>query len=384
MKYMGAFFPRVRFSALSYGLLMVGTALLFVAAPVAAQNSAQPDAASALRSAFRDAAREAKSSDELNPAYELLGLADTAQKQNLPQIAAEAAAAFADLVKRATKKALNTGGSELEDTLDQLVDLRFMARSANLPLPQAALDDAMVSLFPPVAAAVQRKVDAAEAWDEKLRYAEDLAELQASATQIMKDELARDMGAAFDLKTTELEMLAGQSEDQEARARMLEDLAGTRQARDERIANANANNMNVVAALMRSQDDKAGYARPQDSGVNVPPELAAGTRSCIETGFSGKPDPVVLRSAESACINSGRVPSEQRCPTRNLAFLCRDVVPGGEKMTYVYRGTPEEFYFEHRCSADNLVAAEAVAASGPAFRNAATALGFTCAPADAP
>lgn len=159
-------------------------------------NSAAAD----LRAAFREAARDAKTRDDLDPGYELLGIAETAQQQNLPQIAAEAATAFADLVKRAAAKALRTGGSAAEDTLDQFVDLRFMARTANLPLPQAALDDAMASLFPPVAAAVQRKFEEAPDWSAKLTFADDLADLQASATQIMKEDIAKEMGEAFDKK----------------------------------------------------------------------------------------------------------------------------------------------------------------------------------------
>ena len=381
---MSAYFPGRRFKPLFIGLLTASTAaVIFAHAPVMAQG-AQGDASADLRGAFREAARDAKGTDELDPAYVLLGVAESAQKQNLPQIAAEAATAFADLIKRATAKALKIGGAATEDTLDQLVDLRFMARTANLPLPQAALDDAMATLFPQVSAAVQRKIDEAESWDEKLQHAEDLADLQASATQILKDDLARDLGAAFDLKTAQLETLATQAEHADERTRMMEALAESRQSRSDRVADANANNINVVAALMQGQAEKTTDAESrQPSEVDVPEELAAGTRSCIETGFAGKQDPMFVRSMQLNCINSGRLPSERRCSTSNLSFLCYDSVPGGEKMTYIYRGTPEELYFQRTCNPDKVVSADAVSQSGAAFRTANTALAFTCAPPDA-
>lgn len=379
--------PTRRRHLLSARLLMLGmigglSALMLSLNPAcAAGNQNAPDAAASLRIAFREAAREAKISDALDPAYELLGIAGSAQQYSLPQIAADAATAFADLVKRATAKALKTGGSATEDTLDQFVDLRFMARTANLPLPQAALDDAMTSLFPLVSAATQQKIDTAATWAEKLRCAGDLADQQASATQILKDDLARDIGAAFDQKTAQLETLAAAEADPAERARMLEGLAKTRQSRDVRIVDANANNMNVVAALMQNQGGavtEGGTRAPSE--VDVPEELAAGTQSCIETGFTGKQDPVLLRSLQVTCINSGRLPAQDRCPTSNLAFLCYGAAPGTERMTYVYRSTPEELYFQHKCGADKLVKADQVPAAGAAFRGSNVSLGFTCAP----
>jgi hypothetical protein len=142
--------PKLHFQSLFIGVLTAGAAAIILHAPAFAQ---QADAYADLRSAYREAMRDAKGADELNPAYVLLGLAETAQKQNLPQIAVDTATAFADLIKRATAKALKAGGTSAEDALDQLVDLRFMALTANLSLPQIALDDAMVSLFSSVSAA---------------------------------------------------------------------------------------------------------------------------------------------------------------------------------------------------------------------------------------
>jgi hypothetical protein len=363
-----------------FRLLTAGMTAMILFGPVLAADKAAAPGAD-LQSAYEDAAHDARLSDDLDPAYELLGIAETAHMQNFPQIAAKAATAFADLVKRATTKALKTGGTVLEDTLDQFVDLRFVARSANLPLPQAALDDAMTSLFPTASTTLQRKIDDAGPWDDKLKHANDLGDLQASATQILKEDIAADIGKAFDLKTAQLETLIAQEQDEAERTRMQEGLAKTRQSRVDRIVDANVNNMNVVAALLQNEADKSfdGGAR-QRGEMDVPEDMQAGTGSCIETGFTGKQDPIVMRNLQLDCINSGRLPTQGRCPTDNLAFLCYGATPSTEKMTYVYRGTPDELYFQHKCSPANVLKADDVPPSGAAFRTANAVLAFTCAP----
>jgi hypothetical protein len=373
-----------RLRTLPFRLLAAGmTAMIFLGPVMAAERAPAPGAD--LQSAYEESAHDARLSDDLDPAYELLGIAETAHMQNFPQIAAKAATAFADLVKRATIKALKTGGTMAEDTLDQFVDLRFVARSANLPLPQAALDEAMTSLFPTVSTALQRKIDDAGTWDDKLKYATDLGDLQASATQILKDDVARELGEAFDRKTAVLETQAAQETDEAARTLMQEGLARARKSREDRVADATANNINVVAALLQNQTDKSfeGGGRQRGDMIEIPEDLAAGVGSCIETGFTGKSDPAVMRDLELNCINSGRVPAQGRCPTANLSFLCYGATPSAEKMTYVYRGTPDELYFQHKCSPENVVRGDQVPPTGAAFRRSNVALAFTCAPSGA-
>jgi hypothetical protein len=236
-----------------------------------------------------------------------------------------------------------------------------------------------------VTAALQHKIDGAPTFADKLQFTDDLGDLQASATQIMKEEAARDIGAAFDQKFAQLQALTEKESDVEARARMEEGLAKTRKSREERLADATANNLNVVAALMRNDADKTfdGGGPRTHSDTDVPEDMAAGVGSCIETGFTGKQDPNEMRNLKLDCINSGRLPAEGRCPTRNLSFLCYDDAPGAEKLTYVYRGTPDETYFQHKCSPDRLVKADKVPSSGALFRKANAVLGFTCAPPSA-
>jgi hypothetical protein len=88
----------------------------------------------------------------------------------------------------------------------------------------------------------------------------------------------------------------------------------------------------------------------------------------------------LLRTIQVNCINSGRLPAQARCSTANLAFLCHGDAPGGERMTYVYRNTPEEIYFKRRCAAESIVAPDTVPASGATFRSPETTLAFVCAP----
>jgi hypothetical protein len=372
------------FRACSLSILIAGVAGMMLAEPA----SAADNAAAELQSAFEEAARDAKTTDDLGPAYMLLGIAETAQKQNHTQIALKAATTFAELVKRtAAKASLKPGSTLAENALAQFVDLRFVARTSNLPLPQAALDEAMGSLFPIVSTGLQNKIDEAVSWADKINYAVELGDLQASATQIMKEDVASTIEAAFEVKLTQLEKLAVAEADETERARMLEDVARARKIRDDRIIDAHANNLNIVAALMQRQsvaeNTSSARARPA-SEMEVPEDLAAGTTSCIETAFTQGNSPELLRAVQLDCINSGRVPKENRCTKNNLAFLCYGEAPNGaEKITYVYRGTPEELYFQHKCPPGNMVKADTIAATDVAFRSAGRKPDFTCAPAGA-
>src|SRR4051812_7975847 len=103
---MNARFPKLRLRAMPFRLVAAGVTAMIFFWPGRAAAPPTADPAADLQGAFAEAAHDAKISDDLDPAYELLGIADNAQQKNFPQIAAKAAAAFADLVKRATTKAL--------------------------------------------------------------------------------------------------------------------------------------------------------------------------------------------------------------------------------------------------------------------------------------
>jgi hypothetical protein len=244
----------------------------------------------------------------------------------------------------------------------------------------------MTSLFPTVTDTLKHKVDTAGTFADKLKYVDTLGDLQASATQIMKEDAAHDISAAFDQKIAQLEGMARDQTNAEAREQMTESLAKTRHTREERMADARANNLNVVAELLRNETDKSfdgGIGGRNHAETAESENMTAGVNSCIETGFTGQQDPTLLRSMKLDCINSGRLPAEGRCSTRNLSFLCYDDAAGTEKLTYVYRGTPDEEYFEHKCDANRVVKADKVPSSGALFRKANAVLGFTCAPPSA-
>src|SRR5690349_8254325 len=131
-----------------------------------------------LQRALDGAAREARSADNLNPAYELLTLADTATQFRAPQIVAGAGAAFSELVARTTAAALKRPALA-RDALDQFVDLRSAAFSS--PEAQTALDKGMSVLFPAVAGGLEQSIANTVSWDDKLAKTVDLGQLQASA-----------------------------------------------------------------------------------------------------------------------------------------------------------------------------------------------------------
>ena len=201
-----------------------------------------------LQHAFDFAARAASRSDSLDNAYELLSIADDAQDVGASQIAAAAGAAFADLVKRATADALRNG-SNARDTLDQFVDLRAAAYSTSAG--QVALDDAMTSLFPVVAGGIEQTLATAATFDARLAALNDLALLQASATQAKMDTIARGLGVAFDAGAADLHKANGEETDQALQQRRAAALRDAQKSREDRISDARANNVDVVAGRMK-------------------------------------------------------------------------------------------------------------------------------------
>jgi hypothetical protein len=345
-----------------------------------------------LRHAYDDALASARGSDSLDPAFELLGVAGTAHGRKVQDVDDGATRAFIDLVQRATAAAHKKGGSLARDTLDQFVDLRFFAHTSEIEAAMAALDGAMRDLFPVVSTSLQQQIDSASDWDDKLGALRDLAALQASAVQVLQDDVASAIGSSLDMKIAQMEQrLADESDDAE-RARRLGDLAELKRSRADQINDARANNVNAVAG-QANDPDQIGNRVQSEAGAAVPPDLAAGDESCIETAYlaperkpaiAGKlfepSDPSLHRVHDRDCVNSGRVPSTVRCSTANLALACYAPLPGGEKITYVYRNTPEEAYFRKSCAADGLVPGTKIPSNGAPFRRPDVALAFVCAP----
>jgi hypothetical protein len=195
------------------------------------------------------AARDARSGDTLDPAYRLLSLADTAQQFHAAQIVAGAGAAVSALVARTTAAALKSPGTASRDTLDQFVDLRAAAYSA--PEAAVALDKGMAVLFPAVVAALEQSIAASPSWDDMLTKTSDLAQLQASAVQVKMTQVAAGIGAAFDARIAALRAANAGENDAGLREKRTRDLDDVLKARSDHLADAAANNIDIMASRMQ-------------------------------------------------------------------------------------------------------------------------------------
>jgi len=360
----------------------VAFAIAYMSAPIWAA-SALSEAELGLQMSLTSAVARARAVDELDPAYELVGIAGAAQHQGFERLAATASETFVDLVQRASKASMANGGNAAEDTLDQLVDLRFFARSTNILTVQVALDDALRRLFPFVAADMRSRISRAETWHEKLSLVGELGFLQAAATQVNLTDMANDMSAAFDGGMMELETFAAQSSNGE-RDRMTADIQTARHDRTAQVTEAMANNINVVAQEMESGVGRAaGGDRPlataPQPAITVDEKDFAVT-SCVEMTLEAAPANGGRDELVAECVVSGREPLSGRCPTANLSFVCLEQRGGGEQATYVYRGTPEEDLAKRVCG-DGLVAGDMVPQSGVSFSNPGAQVAVSCAPA---
>jgi len=372
----------------------VVAALFAVIAAASAQPNDQAESAADFKRAYDSAIADAKGNTTLDPAYELLGVAGNARQRNLTDMTAGAANAFADLIQRVTANAAKKGGSTAQDTLDQLVDLRFFAGTTQIEKTTTALDAAMRGLFPVVITIIETHA-AAPNWEDKINALRDLASLQASATQVLLGDIATQVGTAFDTRAAAAETQANADEDNAERARKLGALNELKRSRDDQVKDAAVNNVNTVAQQMEASGRTAGSGPLQQSeaGADVPADLIEGEGSCIETGYQiaraagtagqriAPTDPDLRRVHDRDCVNSGRVPSTGRCSTVNLSLVCYARLPDGEKISYAYTGTPSESYFRKNCTPSDLVPAAKIPKTGPTFRNPDIKLAFVCAPA---
>jgi hypothetical protein len=336
--------------------------------------------------AYETAMADAKGRDTLDPAYELLGVAGSAHERGLNDLAANAAGAFADLVQRATATATRKGGSTAQDTLDELVDLRFFAETTHLDKATGALDTAMRMLFPVAAKTSAHRAESSAAWDEKLSALRELAGLQASATQVMLADAAKNIAENFTAQVAVLSGQAAAETDEVERGRKLADVEELKRSHDEQISDATNNNVTTIAQQILSSG-RSSQMLHSEADADLPQDLAEGDGSCIETGYrvdhsaTAVPDAELHRRHDRECINSGRVPTTSRCTTANLSFVCYSRLQNGEKITYVYRNTAAESYFRKSCPNEDAVPGNKVPRGGASFRNNDVKLVLICAPA---
>ncbi|MBL8642952.1 MAG: hypothetical protein JNK21_03385, partial [Rhodospirillaceae bacterium] len=155
-----------------------------------------------------------------------------------------------------------------------------------------------------------------------------------------------------------------------------------RQNRDDQVEDAKTNNLNTVVAEM-SKNRREGNLREESS--DIPPAEGDADMTCTETGVLDQEGNMyanqdMTTKLEEQCVLSGRIPSEDRCPTRDLFFVCRDVIDAtSERITYTYRGTPEEPKARDNCKGE-VLGLTGLAGKPPPFKNAAMRRVMSCLP----
>ena len=258
------FFVRLLIAAVGISLIPADPAM---AQAQGATERVEP--AGDLQKAFETALASAKGSESLDAAYDLLGVAGTAQERGLKPLAEQSATTFVELVQRASAAALRKGGSTAHDTLDQLVDLRFFARSQEVVPAMTGLDAALRSLFPAVAKDIEQHIDKATEFDDQVAALSELTSLQASAAQVLMNDIAARAGAAIDARLVKLETAANQAAEDSERGRRLNSVAEAKRAREEQVADATANNVDTGAVQLKAsgrteESTRAGTGNPSD------------------------------------------------------------------------------------------------------------------------
>ena len=361
-------------------LLRLSLVVVAVALIGAARTGAQP--LQDLRASLESAKQQAQKAEGLDAAYELVGIAEAADRQKRSEIATEAIGVFVGVTERATQAALQAPIADAQNTLDQLVDLSFFARTSNVAAADGVLQKSLRALFPKLMADLRRALATAgpgpEQWPEAVSNLSILGELQAATALTMLDDLTPGIGQAFDDEAKRLNAIAAQAAGAE-RETYLSDLDAARKTRDEQLADAKTNNLSSVAAnLNKSGRGEMDQQASSDADADI-------NASCTETGAvdpdggMGNMQDVATR-LEEECVLSGRAPTESRCTMTNISYLCRQPGNDGmEELIYIYRGSPDEKSYRNGCKGDILGPAQA-AGRTPPFSNAAMRRLISCAP----
>ncbi len=360
------------------GLVLIGLSVWQCVPAVAADLS--PSERARLQASL-EAARPGPGGDrQLDAAYELLAVADTATKGGGTDIAASATAALISVIDNAGLTGSGTVDlGRAQDAIDQLLDLKFSAGSAGLDSVLSAIDRSMRRLFLVVEGGLSKAVSAGDDFDSRLQSLAAMADLQASAAQANLAEEAATIGRSFDIGFQELSEEAHTVTGSDRIAA----LDGVRTSREERLADAVANNVQTVAAELRSAEQSEGadlIDESTDVGETLDNEEFVEDSICVETGVVGEPASPLAETLQRACVLAGHTALVARCPMRDLSFVCYRSEQNAESIVYVYRGTPEEETMRLTCGADNIVESGGVPADGAPFRGPAVNLALTCAP----
>lgn len=337
-----------------------------------------PKASAAERARLQGALEAAQANvfgvNGLDAAYELLAVTDAATRSGAADVATQSGASLLSVIERATASSETAGGSAAQDSIDQLLDLKFSAGSSGLEAIVGAIDIAMQRLMTVAEAAQVATIESNGDWDARIDALTALGDLQASAAQANLAADAERIGRAFD------RAFATVSEDAHnvTGSDRVVALNAIRTGRDERLADAASNNVQTVAAELRaaeqSADDDIDLAGASDL------DAAMEDSTCVETGLTEASQGRGLEAIERDCMLSGHTTSAARCTTRNLSFVCYKADAGGESLTYVYRGTPEEDDLRIACGTGNILESMSVPVDGAPYRSANTRHALTCAP----
>ena len=357
--------------------------------PVQADQLAQAQSARELRASLEDAKRQATSSEGLDAAYELAGIAEAAQSSNAPDIAKEAVTALNNVLERATQAALVAPFEDAQDTLDQLVDLSFYTRTSKVSGADAVLEKSQRALLPKIANDARNSLVAGasnpEQWGKQIISLSVLGELQAAATLTMLDDIAGRIAQMYEDEAKRLLGLAQQIPNATERDKVVADLAAGEKIRGEQVRDAAANNLAKVAAEMSKPGRPA--AKDEES-AEVSADMSDVSQACLETAVIAPPSMTsnwdglqeILPKLEEQCVLSGRTATENRCTLRNLSFICREAPNDKtETMTYVYVGTAEDKTMRTTCKGQTF-SASMLGNVYPAFANVAMRRIMTCAP----
>jgi len=367
--------------------------MLSAALPAAAQNqTAQAQSARELRASLDAAKSQAAETVGLDAAYELVGIAEAAQNSGLAELGKEAVGTLNMVLNRAAQAALSVPVEDAQDTLDQLVDLAFFTRNSNISGAEAVLQKSLRALFTKLLGDVRLALAGAnttpEAWVKALTSLGVLGELQAAATLMMQEDLSSSIAGVYDAEAARLDGLGRQIADDAEREKALGQLGELRKIRQEQVTDARANNLATVTAELA----KTAREAPKDEdSAESEIDISDIAMTCVETGviapaamtsnWDGLQD--ITAKLEEDCMMSGRIPTENRCPARDVGFVCREAVDDKtERLTFFYNGTPEERSGREGCKGEAISAAQ-LQAAGAAFKNTAMRRILSCAPVPA-
>ena len=331
-----------------------------------------------LTASYDEAMANAGDGGQLDAAYELLAVVESATAAGGTELAARASDGLIGLVNRAGRAANDLPAAAAQDSIDQLLDLKFSAGSSGLDRILAAIDSAMMPLIGRAHDGLSAVIKGDEDFETRLNALAALGDLEASSAQANLTDAATTIGRSFD------EGFSAVSEDAHSvdGVDRIAALEAVRATRDERLTDAVTNNVKSVAEEIRAAeltgDPSAEEAEADGLGEDY--EAFVESATCTETGTAGPAPGPLTDALTRACVLSGNTTASARCPTRDLSFVCYRKDAAAESIVYVYRNTPEEEMMRFDCAEADMLDSSLIPEAGAPFRGDGVTLALTCAP----